>query len=484
MNELQQWVVWLPVWIVFSVAIHEAGHAVAARLVGLRVAFCGVGIQKPLVSFSIGQTRCFFGLWPINGMTLICRDSPELPLRPMIFAVAAGPLTNFLVGLISLSIDLALTGPQPALSILTTLSFLLTLNLLPIRSRGTGFNFRTDGMMILQMLRRHRREGISIGVKLRNHDYLFELGKQVRSPLAQNSHELAIALELIQSFGAGDLAAERLNRAIERQKNTPPSQQLPDLTRMVQERLGQIEIENPADVGWVANDARQFVLLMRADRLAELERKPEALELLKIVATDPRYAEAARIRQIEFESRRITDEDLRQTIEPIHRIRLLSRACSQTKANSPEFPRLSGELRNVLADESERIDDPQLRERFLKFWLEPVAESALEESKLWPVFAPEPEAEIERRWNWPGWIGFAAWILTLILGMEIAGDDWSREQVLVLILMIAGLGLFFGALGLARPGPQDRKIAFISSLGNGLQVVSRGLQLLGVSLPI
>jgi hypothetical protein len=440
--EFLQWVVWLPIWVVFSVVIHEAGHAIGGRLVGLRVPICGVGIQKPLFSFSLGATRCFFGLWPINGLTLLCCDSQNLPIRPMVIAVAVGPLTNLLVGLISLSIDLALPGTQPALAILTTLSFVLTLNLLPIRSKGTGFSFRTDGMMILRMLRRGQQQSLDVGAKLRNHEFLCELGQQVKSPLAQNSHDLAIAVELLNSIGARDLAEERFNRVIERQKNAPENQQLPVLTQFVGGQLGRPEIQDPPEV----ESAKS--------RLLELASPEEfALEL----------------------------EASLEITEPANRVWLLSWACTRLELSSPDFPRFSGELRILLATATARIDDSELRDRFLKRWLEPVAAAALGDSAKWPALAPDPEPLTEAASpDWAGKLSLFIWILSLFLHPLTNEGSADSEWFVVLILLLAGLGLFLGGLGLGRPGHHHKKAAFVGSLGNGLQAASHGWRLLAL----
>ncbi|MEM7010822.1 MAG: site-2 protease family protein, partial [Verrucomicrobiota bacterium] len=257
MSYILQLLLWMPIWVVFSVIIHELGHMLGARIAGLRVAYCGVGIQKPLFSFGIGETRYFFGLWPINGLTFIVHDGPRVPVGPMVFAVAAGPLTNLIMGVFAIIFDILQPGVQTGWVMLATVSFLLTLNLLPIRSKGTGFTFRTDGMMILQLLNGTLRNGLSTGVKLRNHELLQELGEQVRSPLAMAAHELSLAYETRRSLGDHEAAEEWLNQAVSRQ-------QLPEWTRAVQEWFGQREIGDPSDVEWLSRISRPYAFMLRA----------------------------------------------------------------------------------------------------------------------------------------------------------------------------------------------------------------------------
>ena len=478
MIEFLQWIVWLPIWVLFSIVVHELGHALAAKMVGLRVGFCGVGMQRPLISFGVESTRYFFGLWPINGLTLLARDSPRLPTGPMVFAVAAGPLANLLVGFAALGLDWLTPGVQPAWSVLATVSFLLTLNLLPIRSKGTGFSFRTDGMMILQILNGTQRHGLSIGLRLRNHEFLRALGEQVHSPLAQSAHELALAFETLRSLGSREEATTWLHRAVARQNQSAISQQLPEWTRALKERFGDLDFPNSSDVDWAQPTTRPYILVLRAERLAELNQKPEAAQLAKqaIALADRQNCiearEAAEVVLFEVDPPENADGQLtmmierssRNALESISRVRLLSCHCSRLDSGSSEFREAFDLFRETLETEALGIAEPEAREKFLKRWLAPVAESALGEADAWRLLAPTIPLEHEKpRPNWLGQISLWLWVLALALTWsngQSSLEDLTAHRTAILILLASSFGLFLGGIGLASGGNRAAKLRF------------------------
>lgn len=472
--------VWMPPWVVFSVIIHELGHMLGARMAGLRVAYCGVGIQKPLFSFGIGETRYFFGLWPINGLTLIVHDGPRVPTGPMVFAVAAGPLTNLAMGVVALTIDLLQPGAQPAWSMLATVSFLLTLNLLPIRSKGTGFTFRTDGMMILQLLNGTLRHGLSTGIKLRNHELLRELGEQVRSPLAMAAHELALAYETRRSLGDREAAEEWLNQAANRQ-------QMPEWTRAMQEWMGQRPIDSPDDVEWVRQTSRPYLLQMRAERFAEIGNEAEAQRLFQLaneLANQHRCIEVQEAISIKnaTEVDRLLNLTGRYSLEPTNRLQLLSNALARTDSTSADFQHLLGQFQSALQTEAISIDDDESQNQFLTHWLRPIAEHAFGNPDQWRILSPDIPTNPEKPLpNWPGRISLWLWAVSIFLNWGQAAPsaaDVGAVQHSMLIVLISTLGLFLGGVGLARSGERGRKAAFVGTLGNALQVAGICVRLL------
>lgn len=489
MSDPLQALAWLPVWVVFSIVVHELGHAAAAKMVGLRVGLCGIGIQKALVSFGVGRTRYFFGLWPINGLTLLARDNPRLPVGPMVFSVAAGPLVNLLVGLLALGADRLLPGAQPALSTLAGLSFLLTLNLLPIRSKGTGFTFRTDGMMILQLLRGTQRHGLGIGVRLRNHEFLRSLGEQVRSPLGQTAHELALAFESLRTLGWRERGEELLNRAVARQSESPELENLPEWTRALRERFGQIELSTPGDVESFRTTARPYFLVLRAERLIELDRRSEAVELLDRAirlageqgAIDA--AEAAEIILLELRSPEdfaavvsaMLERAGRHALEPISRVRVLSWVCSRLDGSDPRFSRFYSLLRDDLRIQGEQIGDPEMRDRFLERWLRPVAGNLAGSADSWLALAPVIRPFVGKpHSNLAGRVSLWLWFVALALSWTLTSDHSQavHQQLTSVMIMVSAFGFFFGGVGLARPETFGKKAAFLGTLGNAMQLVS------------
>jgi regulator of sigma E protease len=94
-------------------AVHELGHLLMARLLGLRVDRFSLGFGPPLLAFRVGRTRVTVGAIPLGGSAHIHgmnpheeRLDPEDPasylaqprLRRALVHLA-GPLTNYLVAL-------------------------------------------------------------------------------------------------------------------------------------------------------------------------------------------------------------------------------------------------------------------------------------------------------------------------------------------------------------------------------------------------
>ena len=94
-------------------AVHELGHLLMARLLGLRVDRFALGFGPPLLAFRVGRTRVTVGAIPLGGSVQIHgmnphgeRLAPEDPasflsqprLRRALVHLA-GPLTNYLVAL-------------------------------------------------------------------------------------------------------------------------------------------------------------------------------------------------------------------------------------------------------------------------------------------------------------------------------------------------------------------------------------------------
>jgi len=91
------------------VAVHEFGHLLAARLLGMRVSRYGFGFGPPLLSFRVRGTRFTWGAVPFGGFVHIPGMNPHehvegedasfATARPWrrILVLGAGPFTNVLV---------------------------------------------------------------------------------------------------------------------------------------------------------------------------------------------------------------------------------------------------------------------------------------------------------------------------------------------------------------------------------------------------
>ena len=93
-------VAWLPL-----IALHEAGHAVAARLVGWRVGQVVVGFGKPMWRGRVGGAAVELRLFPIEGFVTNVPGDLNFPRLKHAFIYFAGPgvellLAGVLIGVV------------------------------------------------------------------------------------------------------------------------------------------------------------------------------------------------------------------------------------------------------------------------------------------------------------------------------------------------------------------------------------------------
>jgi len=195
--------------IVITIVVHELGHAVVGRALGMR-----------LRSFIIGpfQWRVSDGRWKFKfvlahilsarGGAGVVPSNPAQNRLEEICMIAAGPAVNLVVGVLASCAALtALDQPWEQrwhfLAVLATLSFVTFLgNLVPFRPEGAY----SDGARIYQLLRGgplvdlHRAfnlAGATHVTAIRPRDY--DAGALKRAAAAFNSGQQALVLRLIES---------------------------------------------------------------------------------------------------------------------------------------------------------------------------------------------------------------------------------------------------------------------------------------------
>lgn len=127
-----------------QVAPHEAGHAIAARLLRIRVPEVVIGIGPTLASPSAGSTTVTVRAVPASGLTVLaCTSTSGYRLRRWL-AVAAGPAVSLAIILV-FSIWAPSSGPAGFLRTLVigTAAWTLIANLVPRTLGANGHH--TDG---------------------------------------------------------------------------------------------------------------------------------------------------------------------------------------------------------------------------------------------------------------------------------------------------------------------------------------------------
>jgi regulator of sigma E protease len=92
----------------FIITLHELGHLLAAKWMGIPVARFSVGFGRKLWSFKRGETEYWFSMIPCGGYVLPASTDEEtfaqLPLRSRIVFALGGPVANVLGAFLGLAL--------------------------------------------------------------------------------------------------------------------------------------------------------------------------------------------------------------------------------------------------------------------------------------------------------------------------------------------------------------------------------------------
>ncbi len=135
----------LPV-VFLLVAAHEAGHALVARLVGLRVPMVSIGVGHKALSFHLGRTRIDLHVVPLSGFAMVGHAGTRGLRWRRSLVVAAGPLVN--LGLALAAVRFGLPGVFVHLNLL-----LFGVSVLPFRAQTPYGPQRTDGLALWSLPR-------------------------------------------------------------------------------------------------------------------------------------------------------------------------------------------------------------------------------------------------------------------------------------------------------------------------------------------
>jgi membrane-associated protease RseP (regulator of RpoE activity) len=138
----------LVVFFPLIVLVHEAGHAVAALLVGHRVLEVRIG-AGPSVGVWPGRWRLVLGLFPTAGHVLAGSSDPSGYRAKRLVVTAAGPAMNALMFALIPVID-ASSNTLKDSAIVN--AFVLIFNLFPYSIRTPYGPQRTDGLGLVHTL--------------------------------------------------------------------------------------------------------------------------------------------------------------------------------------------------------------------------------------------------------------------------------------------------------------------------------------------
>jgi regulator of sigma E protease len=90
------------------ITLHEWGHLVAAKRMGIPIARFSVGFGPKLWGFKMGETEYWLALFPFGGYVMPAlaeeNDFENLPLRSRVVFSLGGPVANFLGAFLGLAV--------------------------------------------------------------------------------------------------------------------------------------------------------------------------------------------------------------------------------------------------------------------------------------------------------------------------------------------------------------------------------------------
>ena len=146
-------------------ALHEAAHALVARALGWGVRRVVVGFGRTMYRGRMGEVDVEIRLAPVLGFTVVYPRNDRLPRLKDVLVYFAGPASALLVlGAVILAVgwtDLTTSTDQVAMLAVQSLAIAATVdvitNLIPMITPGPGGDFApTDGMGMILAIRRPR----------------------------------------------------------------------------------------------------------------------------------------------------------------------------------------------------------------------------------------------------------------------------------------------------------------------------------------
>src|SRR4051794_19727127 len=90
------------------IILHELGHFLAAKRMGIPIARFSVGLGRKVWGFKIGETEYWLSLFPCGGYVMPAMEDEEafdrIPLRSRMLFSLAGPAANILGAFVGLAL--------------------------------------------------------------------------------------------------------------------------------------------------------------------------------------------------------------------------------------------------------------------------------------------------------------------------------------------------------------------------------------------
>ncbi len=138
-----------------SLFVHELGHALFGRLAGLRVTSFGLGLGRPFLAFGCGGMRVYLARKGLAyGATFLNPDTVTVPRGRLLLFLIGGIVAQLVLALLALAAWWLLPWGRGVWLMIAGLNALWGLaNLLPLHLSSGGLSLRSDGALLLQVLR-------------------------------------------------------------------------------------------------------------------------------------------------------------------------------------------------------------------------------------------------------------------------------------------------------------------------------------------
>jgi hypothetical protein len=143
-----------PVFHFVIIVLHEVGHALTAKAVGLEVNLVALGVGRFLWSGNLLSTPIRLYAWPLLGLTYLGSQPKQLLRTRVWLSVLMGPMTNLALVAVAIVFWRPLTRAMDSNIILIWIMYnaiTALVNLQPWRVRQSSKHYATDGMQLLQI---------------------------------------------------------------------------------------------------------------------------------------------------------------------------------------------------------------------------------------------------------------------------------------------------------------------------------------------
>jgi Peptidase family M50 len=459
---------WPESWWVFLIAVgptmvavvilHEAGHAICARISGLQVLAWGVGFQQPWIHFSTGRASFYLGRPLTAGVTLYVRRLIESQPAQEFATILGGPVASAVGLTAGLVMWFGVAHSDVLVAWIFNSAMICLTSAVPWTYHRGHFALDNDARLLLQILTKHQQTGPRpLGQTLGGIHVFAKLLAEIGLVDAATYYE-ATAATLEAALGDVNTARERLASIQVSKSNAIPS--LPAIVSFAESVVAVAENSDDAShkidntMALCTSDQTAVFLLDCLREQWQLARKTDVRQRLNeirdraIVAS--RRDWLCTVEQLQFEDEP-TDSPETQCNEFLERHRRYLSAESRARLLAITTERLveghdvarAGALfvaaQRAIFEAASTIGAPATRQAFIKDVAAPLQRAVSAANDGIPLFMTTAPQEQSTRGSAFAWGTLVAGISTLVVSLvcvivdvstatgrnQSTAEDWS-----------------------------------------------------------